>query len=270
VVIELTKEDQTSAVRDTRPVALAGVNGGQPLSVSIGHASRTVAGKQNEDCFGVVTPAEEPDAATRGIALAIADGVSGNGGGRFASETTVKSVLRDFYATPANWHVSQALDRVLRSLNDWLLAENLRHPEVEGMVSTLSMLLFAGNQYSLVHVGDTRVYRKRGDILKQLTADHTWQRRDMRHVLRRAVGLDTYLVADFADGEILPGDVFVMLSDGVWEVLGDRVIREVLEPGKDPFEIADELTERSIRSQVQYIGRNDATALVAMIRGSAA
>jgi serine/threonine protein phosphatase PrpC len=61
-----------------------------------------------------------------------------------------------------------------------------------------------------------------------------------------------------------------MLSDGVWEVLGDRVIREVLEPRKDPFEIADELTERSIRSQVQYIGRNDATALVAMIRGSAA
>ncbi|MEX0960506.1 MAG: PP2C family serine/threonine-protein phosphatase [Burkholderiales bacterium] len=261
------EENQVHAERGETPaIRLATAGDGRTLSVGIGHASRAVAGKQNEDCFGVVTPVEEPDAATRGIALAIADGVSGNGGGRFASETTIKSVLRDFYATPAHWHVSQALDRVLRSLNDWLLAESLRHPEVEGMVSTLSMLLLADSQYFLVHVGDSRVYRKRGDVLKQLTTDHTWQRRDMRHVLRRAVGLDTYLVADFADGEVLPGDVFVMLTDGVWEVLGDRVIREVLETRKNPDQIADELTERSIRSQVQYMGRNDATAIVAQVQ----
>lgn len=238
---------------------------GAQLCVRIGHSSRTVAGKTNEDCYGVVTPAEEPDAAVRGIALAIADGVSGNGGGRYASETVVKSVLRDFYATPREWHVSRAFDVVLRSLNDWLVSEGLRHPELEGMVSTLSMLLLASGRYFLVHVGDTRVYRRRGAILEQLTADHTWQRRDMRHVLRRAVGLDTHLVADFADGELRVGDMFVMLTDGVWEVIGEQALRDVLDTNGTPSEIAENLAERSIRNQVQYMGRNDATAIVALV-----
>jgi protein phosphatase len=238
---------------------------GAQLCVRIGHSSRTVAGKTNEDCYGVVTPAEEPDAATRGIALAIADGVSGNGGGRYASETVVKSVLRDFYATPREWHVSRAFDVVLRALNDWLLSEGLRHPEMEGMVSTLSTLLLGANHYYLVHVGDTRVYRKRGDVLKQLTTDHTWQRRDMRHVLRRAVGLDTHLVADFAEGELRVGDMFVMLTDGVWEVIGEQALQDILDTSCTPSGIAENLAERSIRNQVQYMGRNDATAIVALI-----
>ena len=74
--------------------------------------------------------------------MAIADGVSGNGGGRLASETAVKSLLRDFYAAPVTRNITQALDKLLRSINDWLLSENARHPEYEGMVTTLTMIVF--------------------------------------------------------------------------------------------------------------------------------
>ncbi|MGH6629531.1 MAG: hypothetical protein ACREB3_07345, partial [Burkholderiales bacterium] len=124
----------------------------------------------------------------RGVALAIADGASGEGSGRIAAELAVRTVLRDFYAAPAAWNVSQAIDRVLGSINDWLLAQNSRAVEVEGMV-----------------------------------------------------------------------------SDGVWEVLGDGPIREILDSGKQPDQIADQLTERSVRSQARYMGRNDATALIAAV-----
>ncbi len=235
------------------------------LRLRLGSSTRGAARKLNEDFHGMVTPLEEPESQVRGVALAIADGTGGDGSGRIASELAVRTVLRDFYATPAAWNVSQAIDRVLGAINDWLHVQNARAAEPDGMVTTFSMLLFRGDCYYLAHVGDTRVYRMRGSILKQLTADHTWPRRDMRHVLKRAVGLDTHLVVDFADGEIEAGDMFLMVSDGVWEVLGDRLIREVLDSGRNPELITDALTERSMRSQSQYMGRNDATALVAIV-----
>jgi protein phosphatase len=259
------------SVTDTSvPIARSAPTGPAALAIQFGHASQSVPGKFNDDCYGVVTPAEEPAAARRGLAAAIADGVSGGQGGRLASETTVKTVLRDFYATPEEWEVSAAIDCVLGSVNDWLLVENSRHPELEGAVTSFSMLLFAGQRYCLVHVGDTRVYRRRGRSVEQLTCDHTWQRRDMRHVLRRAVGLDSHLVADYAEGDALPGDTYVLLSDGVWEVLGERFLKERLLAGGDPQQLAHDLTERSIRKQVQYMGRNDATALVAVLQEAAA
>lgn len=202
---------------------------------------------------------------TRGVAVAIADGASGSDGGRLASETTVRCLLRDFYGAPVRWNFAVTIDKVLRSINDWLSAENARNPEREGVVSTLTMLLFKGNCYFLAHVGDSRAYRRRGQVLKQLTIDYTWQRGDMRHVLKRAVGLDTHLVVDCTDGELMPGDVFVMASDGVWEVLGERVMREALDAGRDMQTIADDLVRRSMTHQVQYMGRNDATAVVVAV-----
>ncbi|MEO8038068.1 MAG: PP2C family serine/threonine-protein phosphatase [Betaproteobacteria bacterium] len=245
-------------------IGLGTESGRPPLQVRIGHASRGGAGKLNEDFYGIANQ-DETQIATRGLALAIADGVSGDSGGRAAAESTVRCLLEDYYDTPADWNVARSLDQVLRSINDWLVAENLRRPDGEGMVSTLSLLLFKTDCYYLAHVGDTRVYRCRGAVLKQLTTDHTWPRRDMRHVLKRAVGLDTHLVAEFADGELLVGDTFVLVSDGVWEVLGDRVLHELVAVESDPQSVAETLVERSIQRQLQYMGRNDATAVVARI-----
>ena len=232
------------------------------LQLNVGHATSAVPGKDNEDFHGIVTRREESETQSKGIALAIADGVSGNGGGRFASETAVKTVLRDFYAAPLSWNITYVLEKLLRSINDWLFSENGRHPEYQGMVTTLTMMVFRGTCYHMAHVGDTRAYLMRGGYLKQLTMDHTWERADMRHVLKRAVGLDSYLVADYTDGELTPGDLLLLASDGVWEVLGERLVRGIMQAGGAPQSIAEDLVERSIKNQVQYMGRNDATAVV--------
>jgi len=252
----------------TSPVGLGLTLGKPRLQLRFGHASISVPGKSNEDFYGIVTPQEEPEARSRGVAVAIADGVSGRGGGRLASETTVRSLLRDFYGAPVQWNIAPTIDKVLRSVNDWLSAENARNPDLEGVVSTATMMLFKGNYYYLAHVGDTRAFCKRGQTWRQLTIDHTWQRGDMRHVLKRAVGLDTHLVVDYTDGELMPGDVFVMATDGVWEVLGERVLREVLDAGGDVQTIADELVRRSVSNQIQYMGRNDATTVVVAVEKS--
>lgn len=245
------------------PIRLGNAGESPALQVRIGHASRG-ASKPNEDFYGIANPGAAA-VASRGLAMAVADGVSGDGAARTGAEATVRSLLEDYYDTPEHWSIGRALDKVLRAINDWLVGENLRRPDGEGMVSTVSMLLFKGDHYYLAHVGDTRVYRRRKAVLKQLTTDHTWPRRDMRHVLRRAVGLDTHLVAQYADGELQVGDTFLIASDGVWEVLGERALHDALEPTVDPQSGADLLIKSSIDRQLQYMGRNDATAVIVRV-----
>ena len=231
-------------------------------ALSVGFASSAVAEKQNEDCLGLVTPQQTEDALRRGCAFAVADGSSSSGTGRIASELVIRTLLQDFYATPAEWSVERSIDTVLCSVNDWIYVQNSRDPDLDGVVSTLSLLLLHGGGYHVAHVGDGRVYRWRAGDLVPLTVDHTWPRRDMRRVLRRAVGLDTHLVIDFLSGETRAGDVFLIVSDGVWEVLGASAVQELLVGGDHPEAIARELVDRSVASQRRYMGRNDATAMV--------
>jgi serine/threonine protein phosphatase PrpC len=232
------------------------------LELRLGAASQGAPGKANEDFWTVVAPSDA-DSAGRGVVLALADGVSATGSGWAAAQSAVRSLAIDYYATPAHWSVGQSLDRLLRAANEWLWAQHGRWLDQDSVVAAVSLLVLRDERYYLAHVGDTRVYRLRGNIFQQLTTDHTWQRRDMRHVLRRAVGLDSHLVVDFADGDLEDGDTFLMATDGVWEVLGDPAMTEILRHRLDePEAAAVALVEAAQRHQAAYMGRNDATALV--------
>ena len=231
-----------------------------PLSINIGQASATGERERNEDFCGAVTPLAEV-LQTKGALLAVADGVGGNAGGREASEMTVRGLLSDYYATPDTWEISAALDKVLAALNRWVLSQANRQREMAGMATTLSLLVLRGKRYVLAHVGDSRIYRLRGDELKQLTIDHVWDRPDMRHVLKRAIGLDSQLQVDYAEGELQAGDVFALMSDGVWEKLGQLGIHEILRLYNNPQMAADDLVKRALDKGSQ----DNATALVVRI-----
>jgi protein phosphatase len=252
------------ASRSTDPAAVL-LPGPTPLAralgLRLGLASHPAPGKPNEDFHAVVTP-RDPEGLRHGLVLAVADGVSGSAPARIASEVTVRSVAADYYSTPSHWSVGRALDRLLRSANDWLWAQNARRPDDDCVVTAVSIVVLRDQHYYLAHVGDTRVYRRRERVFKQLTSDHTWQRKDMRHVLRRAVGLDSHLVVDFADGELRAGDVFLMVSDGVWEVLGELAMTEILDRDAEPQAAAQALVQAAVHRQATYMGRNDATAIV--------
>lgn len=230
------------------------------LKVTIGQTSETGLRDRNEDFFGVVTPTDE-QLATKGVLLAVADGVGGNAGGREAAEMTVRGVLSDYYATPETLGVATALDKVLTALNRWVIAQASRHHSMSGMATTLSLLVLRGKHYTLAHVGDSRIYLLRDGELKQLTTDHVWDRPDMRHVLKRAIGLDQQLLVDYAEGEIRGGDVFALMSDGVWERLGQQGIHEIVQLYHSPQMAADDLVKRALAAGSQ----DNATALVVRI-----
>lgn len=238
--------------------------GVRPLSVSglgFGCASLSVPGKWNEDRVGLASPSPA-EAASHGVVVAVADGVGGDGSGAYAAAVVVRALLRDYYATPAAWGPRKALDRVIRASNDWLHGQNQRRREADAAVTTLSVAVFRDREIHLAHVGDTRIYRHRDGLLKQLTIDHCWPRHDLRHVPKRAVGLDSHLVVDYADGVAEPGDLFLLATDGVWEVLGDRELQLALRTERDPQACADRLVAQSMARQSTYIGRNDASCAV--------
>ncbi|MFZ2542403.1 MAG: bifunctional protein-serine/threonine kinase/phosphatase [Gallionella sp.] len=230
------------------------------LKITIGQTSETGLRERNEDFFGVVTPTDE-QLATKGVLLAVADGVGGNAGGREAAEMTVRGVLSDYYATPDTLGVSTALDKVLTALNRWVISQASSHHAMSGMATTLSLLVLRGKHYTLAHVGDSRIYLLRNGELKQLTTDHVWDRPDMRHVLKRAIGLDQQLLVDYAEGELQAGDIFALMSDGVWESLGQQGIHEIMRLYTSPQLAADDLVKRALAAGSQ----DNATALVVRI-----
>src|SRR5690606_16444422 len=93
----------------------------------------------------------------RGAIAAIADGVSAGGNGREAAQTTVATLVNDYFATPDTWDTTVALDRILAAHNGWLVSMNRRRQPAVGL-TTLTALVLRGQSYTLAHVGDTRAY----------------------------------------------------------------------------------------------------------------
>ncbi len=198
------------------------------LQLSFAEASATGPREENQDALRLVTPAPAL-AASKGYLFAIADGVSQCADGGLAARSTLQALALDYYATPETWGVAQALDRLLLAQNRWLQANGGGQP----LLTTVSALVMRGRRFTLAHVGDCRVYRWHADQLQRISEDHVWDQPGMQHVLKRALGLDQHLVLDFLDGELRVDESFVLLSDGIWAVLGDTAIAAILRDQPD-------------------------------------
>ena len=220
-----------------------------PLSISIGHSTRAGLRERNEDFVGMVTP-NEPELSTKGLIAAIADGVSGNEGGREASEYTVRGLLTDYYATPDTWPVTQSLDKVIKAINSWVQKQGSVRKELAGMATTLTAVVLRGNCYYFSHVGDTRLYLLRGGVLTRVTTDHVWDRPEMQHVLTRAVGLDTRIAVDHGMGELRERDVLLLACDGVWSCMTEydmtAALSDVAAGRTEPAASADALVDAAL------------------------
>ncbi|HEY8359726.1 MAG TPA: protein phosphatase 2C domain-containing protein, partial [Ramlibacter sp.] len=181
------------------------------LDVDIGWHSVRGPREINEDFAAALRP--QPHEAQRGLVAALADGVSAGGGGRAAAQTTVMSLLQDYFGTPVTWDTSVALDRVIGAQNAWLAGANRR--SATGGMTTLTALVLRGHSYTLAHVGDSRAWLVRDGACEQLTHDHAFDHPDMRSRLTRAIGLEDQVRVDYLQGELQRGDVFVLTSDGV-------------------------------------------------------
>jgi len=226
------------------------------LQLSFAQASATGPRAENQDALRLVTPAPEL-AASKGYLFALADGVSQCADGGLAARATLQALALDYYATPATWSVAQALDRLLLAQNRWLRAQGSGQP----LLTTLSALVLRGRRFTLAHVGDCRAYRWHAGHLQCLSEDHVWDQPGMQHVLKRALGLDQHLLVDYLEGELQPGECFLLLSDGVWASLGDQHIQAVLREQPDLQVAVDTLVASALLNGSQ----DNASALLVQV-----
>jgi serine/threonine protein phosphatase PrpC len=229
------------------------------FEIDIGYTSLPGKKDVNEDFCAAMLP--EPGREGFGAICAIADGVSAGGQGKEAAQTTVMSLVRDYFGTPETWDTTVALDRVLAAHNSWLVGVNKRRKTEYGL-TTLTAIVLRGQSYTLAHVGDTRAYLLRAGRTTLLTTDHIVDHPDMRHTLLRAVGADDRLVVDYSQGDLLVGDVFILLTDGVHGVLSDKKLAK-LAMQDTAQNSSDEIVQAAIAQ-----GTNDnASAMVVRVLG---
>ncbi|WP_374090316.1 protein kinase [Methylomicrobium lacus] len=213
------------------------------LSVSIAFASAQGVKEENQDFAGSLIP-DDHQLAYKGIAAAIADGMSGCDAGREASHCCVAAFLDDYYSTPESWSVKYAGQKILSATNSWLYSQGQRrYQSTHGMVSTLSAIVLKSNTAHLFHVGDSRIYRLRGGNLEQLTRDHRVRAGNERDYLNRAMGIEPRLEVDYQALPLQRGDLFLMTTDGVHDFIDQKALKKRLLEGGDLTRLAQSLVD---------------------------
>src|SRR6266404_9241504 len=211
------------------------------LKISIGQHSDKGRKETNQDFHGVLIPSE-PLLSLKGIAVVLADGISSSSVSRVASESAVKGFLTDYYCTPESWSVRTSAQRVLEATNSWLHSQTRRsqysYDRDKGYVCTLSAMVLKSTTGHIFHVGDSRIYRLSGNSLEQLTNDHRVVISSEQSYLGRALGANSQVEIDHLTFKIEKGDTFVLVTDGIYEHVGDRVIARAIKDGSADLDLA--------------------------------
>jgi len=188
----------------------------------------------------------------------VADGMGGHAGGELASRMAVESIENfvietragtstplPFAPQPGLTPESNRLHVAARKANRDIYETAQGNPPLHGMGSTLVGLLLHEHEVHVMHVGDSRCYRLRGDKLLPLTKDHSVvneliddgklardaaYRHAERNIITRALGVDPDVEPEVAAHELRIGDLFLLCSDGLTDLTSDRKLFELLEP----------------------------------------
>ena len=237
------------------------------FDIDVGHASERGPSESNEDFAAVCrpAPADEP----MGWIAALADGVSSGGSGLVAAQTTVVSLVQDYFGTPATWDTTVALDRLIGAQNAWLAEHNRRRawaPDAGTALTTLTAVVLRGHSFTLAHVGDTRAWLLRDGECRQLTQDHVLPGMRLAGQLTRAIGLEEQVRVDYLQGELQAGDCIVLTSDGVHRSLARARLAALVSEAAD----AQAASAALVREALAAGGDDNASALVLRVRGLAA
>jgi serine/threonine protein phosphatase PrpC len=221
------------------------------LQISIGQYSDKGRKETNQDFYGALIP-REPLLSSKGIAIALADGISSSDVSSIASEAAVKDFLNDYYCTSESWSVKTSAYRVLAATNSWLYAQTRRsdhrYDKDRGYVCTLSAMVIKSTTAHIFHVGDSRIYRVSGAALEQLTTDHRVIVSAEQTYLSRALGINPDIEIDYRTLQLEEGDIYLLATDGVYEYVGARfIISSITESATDLDAAARTIVDEACR-----------------------
>ncbi|QXE35766.1 Stp1/IreP family PP2C-type Ser/Thr phosphatase [Streptomyces sp. GMY02] len=205
--------------------------------------------------------------------LAIADGMGGQAAGEVASSEVISTLVQLDDDVPGS-DILTSLGTAVQRANDQLRVMVEEDPQLEGMGTTLTALLWTGQRLGLVHVGDSRAYLLRDGVLTQITQDHTWVQRlvdegriteeeatthPQRSLLMRALGSGDHVEPDLSIREVRAGDRYLICSDGLSGVVSHQTMEETLASYQGPQETVQALIQLALRGG----GPDNITCIVA-------
>lgn len=221
----------------------------QSLSISIGHFSDAGLKPINQDFVDAVIP-KEPLLNSKGVALAVADGISSSDVSHIASKATVEGFLNDYYATSDAWSVQKSATQVLNASNAWLHSQTKQSPyrfdKDRGYVCTFSGLILKSRLAHIFHIGDTRIYRLNKNGLACLTEDHRFWVSNEENYLARAMGMHPHIDLDYKTYELQLNDTFILMSDGVYEFIQENAIISTIQETTTLAQAAKSLYEQAL------------------------
>ncbi|MER5841287.1 MULTISPECIES: Stp1/IreP family PP2C-type Ser/Thr phosphatase [Streptomyces] len=193
--------------------------------------------------------------------LAIADGMGGAAAGEVASSEAISTIVSLDDDVPGS-DLLTSLGSAVQRANDQLRMMVEEDPQLEGMGTTLTALLWTGQRLGMVHVGDSRAYLLRDGVLTQITQDHTWVQRlvdegriteeeatthPQRSLLMRALGSGEHVEPDLSIREVRAGDRYLICSDGLSGVVSHQTLEEALAGYQGPEDTVQTLIELALR-----------------------
>jgi serine/threonine protein phosphatase PrpC len=243
---------------------IASEEAGAPGGLVVRAVLRTDVGlvrSENQDFATYTTPVEERQGHhPGGRLLVVADGMGGHRGGATASRIAGETVKAQYLGSETT-DIGAALRDALTRANARVFTEAQSNPDLRGMGTTTSVLALRGNEAWFGHVGDSRIYRVRGDEIEQLTEDHSLvasmvreglltaseaETHPRRNVLQRSIGVTEEVEIDVRGPfELQEGDTFILCSDGLHGVVKEPELKEVVKSRKI-HEAADEFVKLAI------------------------
>ncbi len=205
-------------------------------AISCGKTDIGLRRKNNEDIFYTSTEADF---------FLVSDGMGGAAAGEIASRIFLNSATEIITNNPKRSELQAVtlIKEVYTAAHNEILKNAGENPTHQGMGCTAELLMFHTDGFVLGHIGDSRTYRLRDNILKQLTKDHSLvqeqlnlgiinseqaRNHKMRNVILRALGIDEEIALDIIKGRIFSGDIFLLCSDGLSDMVNDDMIAAIL------------------------------------------
>ncbi len=212
--------------------------------------------------------------------FAVADGMGGHNGGDIASQMTVK-IMPEFLKNNTSMEHHDLMKNMVLEVNQSILKKASEQPELQGMGTTVTAILFSGQNLVIGNVGDSRVYMIHNHHIFQLTRDHTWVQHKLangfytredavkdpqRNALTIAVGIESELNVDIFNYKICKNDIFLLCSDGLHGKVSDRdMLHIVLKNIPTPAESSLEDLNRAVKDLIQLANDNGGNDNISVI-----
>lgn len=223
--------------------------------------------KLNQD---YVYSSDEPVGTLPNVYI-VADGMGGHAAGDYASSFTVGAIVKEIEETEET-DVRRVLGNAIKTANEELRRKAEEDTTLYGMGTTIVAATIIGNRLEVANVGDSRLYIIR-DGIRQITRDHslvqemvrmggmdpeTARNHENKNIITRAIGGADTVDADFFKVDLKEGDIILMCTDGLTNMLDDDEIRMIVHAGRDVIEMA----ERLIRAANDHGGKDNIAVIL--------